>query len=693
MLRLQNSAGNRAVTGAVVQRAPRTAAPATAVHEGVPITADPAQVSEALKQQVVLKGWESARGWATRFINMDMTAELKFAELGQGIPRDTLRQLRDVLNRQLDKLAQERPKFLQDFEQASVRRAKEVLAASEKEITEQLTSLGIKEDTLLGIKTGGYVMDQGKATGLKSATQELISKRMEADKAANVYFKARDEAQAIFARNNAPSLAEALPELTLPPELFQRMEASRADGLRVAREYDALAAEKHKAFPILATLSTGPDALKQLMDLAGRKPDDMATKIALTAQEKLDNIKTVRGELGGRFSVWTEPHLRELTKQEVKVESWQSRLIDEKVAAVAAADKDTQMLIAAIAIGLGLIAAIPTAGASLAVAGVVTAAAVGSMALSVYGAYEHYQDYKLATAAQSSSFDRAKAISQGEPPDIFWLAVDVVTAVADIQAAASAFKTIKTLLAEAKAAESAEKAMELVRASRKAGLAEETETKLVAAAMGGGDEKKVATSLEQIRQVFKRAVAKGTDAELSEAFLKAAEKAMAEEKIALYAGTAEEKQAMILDLVKRNAKPGMNVEARAAELTRQLEKATGLYDPLTDTIIVKGNRSASAVAATLAHELTHQRQNLVIGLENMGSLHQEFQAFYAQQQFLRNLNLPPHRIPEAYRWLVTADNEAIRAYVSARYKTTLGPVTFKNLDESSAWIIKMMKSR
>jgi hypothetical protein len=697
LLRLQRAAGNHAVAGAVLQRVPQTAVPTTAVHEGAAITADPAQVADTLKQQVVLKGWDSARGWATRFINMDMTAELRYGELGQGIPRDVLRRLRDVLNEQLDRLSQQRKDFLLEFERKSVVKAGEVLNASEKEIAAQVAALGIKEDTFLGLKTGGYVMDQGKSGALKAATQELITKRREADKAASVYLKARDEAQAIFARNSAPSLAEALPDLILPPELHQRVESSKADGLRVAGEYDALLAEKHKAFPILATVTSGPDALQQLIDLAGRKPDDMAMKIALIAQERLDNIKTVRGDLGGRFSVWKEPHLRDMTKQEVKAESWQSRVIDEKVAAVAAAEQNTQMMIAAIAIGLGLIAAIPTAGGSLVVAGVVTAAAVGSMALSIYGAYEHYEDYRLAVAAQASSFDKAKAISQGEPPDVFWLAVDIVTAIADIKAAAGAFRTVKTLLAEAKAVQSAEKTADMVRAARRAGLSEQTEGRLVAAAMGTSeDTQKVVTSLDQIMHVFKRARKVGGDAELAEAFLKAAEKAMVQERIALYAGTAEEKQAMVLALVNRHAKGGVNAEKRAAELSAQIERAgvAGLYDPVTDTIIVKGNRSPASVAATLAHELAHQKQNLAVGLENMGTMHMEFQAFYAQQQFLRNLNLPPHRVPQRYRWLMTADNAAISAFVAEHYKpTSFGPVTFKNFDESSAWIIKMVKTR
>jgi hypothetical protein len=666
------------------------------IHEGVALTPGAPQVREALLQQIVSKGWDTARGWMTRFVNMDIQAELQFTEFGQPrVPRDTLRTMRDVLNAEFGRVATEREEFLRNFEQRSVGIATEVLNTSETQIKEQLKTLGIKKDTFLGFETDGYTMDRSKAEALKAATQDLISKRKEADKAANVYFKARDEAKAIFNKTSAPPLAEALPEVFLSPELQQRVETTKAEGLRLATEYDALCAEKQKTFPVLATVSSGRDALSQLMDLAGRKPDDMATKIALIAQDRLSDIATVRGELGARFSVWKEPHLRTLTKQAMKVEPWQSRVAEEKATSVQAAEENTKKLMAAVAIGLGLIAALPTGGGSLVVAGVVTAAAVGSMVISVYGAYEHYQDYTLATAALGTSFDKAKAISQGDPPDVFWLALDIVTAITDIQAAASAFKTIKTLLIEAKAANDAAKLSELTQASRRAGLAAETEAKLVAQALGDpGDPKKIVTSLEQIKKVFVQARKVATDADLAEAFLKAAEKQINAEKVVLFTGSADDKAA-ILAMVKRNAKPGMNVEAQAAELTAKIEKrgTNGLYDPFTDTIIVKGDRSPAAVAATLAHELAHQRQNIKIGLENMGTMHMEFQAFYAQQQFLRSLNLPPQRYVKGYEWLMTADKEAIRAHVVAEYEIKFGPVTWKNFDESSDFIINALKGK
>ncbi len=679
--------------------APRTG-PVVVTHEGVPVSTDSAQVRKALEDQVTTRGWTKGRDWAFRLINIDISQDLNI-QLNQNVTGDELQRVRTTLKAQVSALETDAGSLVTTFENDSKTTAREILTASEKEINEQLKTLGIKENTFLGIGTGGYSMDKAAAAGMRTAIQDLISSRMVADKAAKVYFAARDEANAAFNKTAAPSLAAAIPEITLTPELAKRLETSEAEGLRTARAYDAMAAEKQKTYPILATVTPGPDALNQLIDLAGRKPDSLAGQLAYIAQDRLKNIATVREELGGRFSVWKEPRLRDITKRQTGVKDWQARVIDEKVAAVAAAERDTQMLIAAVAIGLGLVAAIPTGGASVAAAAAVTAAAAGSMVLSIYGAYEHYQDYSLTAAAQSTSFDKAKAISQGEPPDIFWLAVDIVTAIADVQQAATAFKALKGVLAEAKAAKTAEKTEELLETARKYGVPEETQTKLVAAAKGGVDgadtTAKVAANLDDIRRVFARGEKFAEDVELAKAYTRAADEAFKEEKVLMYAGTAEERQAAVLELVRKHAKKGANVEAEAKRLSAEIEKAgtNGIYDPATDTIIVKAERSRVAVASTLAHELAHRKQekNLLGGLQALSTQQMEYQAFYAQQQFLRNLNLPAHRIPKNYQWLMTADQAAIRAYVRENYKMTQLGVAgmFANYDDVGKWILTAIR--
>ncbi|WP_290061302.1 hypothetical protein, partial [Amycolatopsis solani] len=217
-----------------------------------------------------------------------------------------------------------------------------------------------------------------------------------------------------------------------------------------------------------------------------------------------------------------------------------------------------------------------------------------------------------------------------------------------------------------------------------------------AAAARGGQEvvRNVATSLEEVRRVFLRGTRVNIDADLANSFLRAADRAMAEERIALYAGTLEQKKAALTALLRRHAPAGYDVEARVTALLERLEREgiAGLYDPVTNTIIVRGNRTAASIAATLAHELTHQLQHARVGLGTMRKIDIEFQAFYLQKLFLQSLDLPLHRIPENYRWLVNADFAAIRKYVEDAYKPRAGGSPyFKNLEESAAWILKKLK--
>ena len=712
----QRLAGNRAVAGmlgrgtrrtaearprgrdvTVQRQPPKVANPTTAVHEDMVVTADDATNRATAEQRIVAKGWPDTRGWLTRFINMDPAQEMRIGGFGQGVSPETVKAMRASLNRTYDALTADRAKFLKDFEARSVATGHDVLNAAEKQIRDQLSALGIKARTFLGFKTGSYDMDAQKSANLRAAARELAGKKREADTAARAYLKVKGEADAIFNKSTAPALAESMPDVFLSPELKHRLDTARETGLKQADEYDKLCAERQQSHPILATFSSGWSAAQQLEDLANRDVGDMATKVATVANEKLENIAKVRGELGGRFSVWKEPHLRELTKKAMVTTPWQGRIAEEQAKEVAAAAKDTEMLLAIMAVGLGLVAAIPTAGASVAVAAVVATAAIGSMALSVYGAYQHYQNYAVQSAAQGTAFDRAQAISQGEPPELFWLAVEIATAILDIGAAGKALKAVNTAIREARAAESAAKLTEAIDASKAAGLSAETTGKVAAAAMGGGGEAKIVKSLEQLATVFKAAAKKTVgDAELMIAFSKAADKAIAEGKVALYMGSKSERRAAVLAQLRKRGVAEAALEARADSLMKTIEKSGvgGIYDPLTDSIFLRQDRSGGAVAAVLAHELAHAKQELVVGLGRLNTLEAEFTAFYAQKQFLMNLGGPAERWPKAYAWLATADNAAIESHIMSKYSAKGEKLRlFKNYDDAGAWILNAIKTR
>lgn len=124
--------------------------------------------------------------------------------------------------------------------------------------------------------------------------------------------------------------------------MHDRLDKARADGLKIEDEYTKLCLEKQKTYPMLAVYTAAPDAANQLarLDVDKKGIGGLANEIHDVAQDKLDDIKTVRAELGQGITVWKEPHMLAITKEQLKAASWQSRVADEYAATVQAKDAD-----------------------------------------------------------------------------------------------------------------------------------------------------------------------------------------------------------------------------------------------------------------------------------------------------------------------------------------------------------------
>lgn len=107
-----------------------------------------------------------------------------------------------------------------------------------------------------------------------------------------------------------------------------------------------------------------------------------------------------------------------------------------------------------------LVLAIPSGGTSLG-----AAAAVGTFAISAYQAMESLSKYQLEEALANTDLDKRAYAIASEEPSLFWVALDVVFAVADGAAALKAFRALKSdaklALAVEKEAEAAEAAKRL----------------------------------------------------------------------------------------------------------------------------------------------------------------------------------------------------------------------------------------
>ena len=211
-----------------------------------------------------------------------------------------------------------------------------------------------------------------------------------------------------------------------PPGLEETRAALKEEEL----DYDALAAELTARFPILGSFTRDKEDTGGLQRLAAGPSQETAQLIGTQIAWTLSKIKRVRDENGpdGDVNIYKLGKIVALTKgrQSIVGGTWQAKVIEERVA-----EATEPSILVDLALGLlnmAMIALAPaTGGASLIVAaGLSTAAAV-----------VHAQEYMLEDAMAGSDVDKARAISQ-EDPSLFWLAVDIVGAVGDVGAGASA---------------------------------------------------------------------------------------------------------------------------------------------------------------------------------------------------------------------------------------------------------------
>ncbi len=142
----------------------------------------------------------------------------------------------------------------------------------------------------------------------------------------------------------------------------------------------------------------------------------------------------------------------------VPTDSLRHRWVEAEASRRATTSMIINIALGALALGLGLLAAIPSGGSSLVAAGTFIAG-LGAAGISTYFAAEHIQQYSLESAASGTDFDKARAVS-GADPSLFWLALDIVGAILDINAAAEAFSelvlTVREAVALRRAAQTAE---------------------------------------------------------------------------------------------------------------------------------------------------------------------------------------------------------------------------------------------
>ena len=655
----------------------------TIVFEGVQLAANSKFLYYQLEQMIVQKGEAATDAFAYRFINM--TLENKIQLQLSGYDPSLIADIQVYLREEILRIEYDNKEFITLFQQKATDVTSEILDNSKTQIEKELQHYGITSTDIVSGETVSTIYsmsDKSAGKGLQAAAAVLAKKRREVNQAGNRALKSQSEVQK-SAKDN-PFL--------IPENLKGAAEQDRDAWLKQEDEYKDLRGVKEGLFPILATYSTGEDAVQRLERLAASPPGGVAQSIGEIADEKLKNIAVVRGELGKRFSIWKQPQIINITKKQLNATSMQSRAINDAAIKINEDKESSQKLFAAIAIGLGLLAAIPTGGSSLLV-GIAAAATVVGAGLTVYGAYEHLQEFSLEQAASGTDFDKAKAISQDEP-SMLWLALDIVAAVADIYGAAKAFKSLRAVMAAAEANRLA-KLPEVVDVARKAGLSTESQARVVAAVVGsGGGINEIKVTLKTIGQVFKK-LDPGVDRKLAEAFQKAAEELIVLDKVKVIPTTLKLQRQAIRDAVGA-AGDWKLADSIFNEL--QAQGTAGVYNAHLDMIFLKGQGSPESIASFLSHEIAHQTQELKIGVQNMSLWEQEFQAFVAEREFLKLL--PPESVPLELRALRNATNADIDKLVLSDYEARAWltkPRAFENdeavVQASADKILELLKTR
>ncbi|MEM9493099.1 MAG: hypothetical protein AAGC55_28375, partial [Myxococcota bacterium] len=349
------------------------------------------------------------------------------------------------LERALAVLAAENAQFAAEFEPLALALAHQILDRSEERVRAEQDRYGMTVDRSWGL-AGASARDTAEVSDLQAAARQLLAAqravddlRQQRDAAA---WQAREpDGEDDFEGWDAAVDGVASGRITAAEQarydqLDSELAAAEFAHARLRTVHEA-------AHPALARYAAADQLERVTQEYYG------PMQVAWDLDQNLAHIATTRAALGGDLSVFRLPAIIEMAEQHCMVRpgSMRARLIAERVAA-AAPGRFESVAIVAIAIGLGLLAAIPTGGSSLAASATVTAATATGVALDAYLVHDAIRRYRVDTAAGGTDPDRARALSRDDP-SLFWLAVELIGAGL---AGGAALRTFRALARTRKAA-------------------------------------------------------------------------------------------------------------------------------------------------------------------------------------------------------------------------------------------------
>jgi hypothetical protein len=246
-------------------------------------------------------------------------------------------------------------------------------------------------------------------------------------------------------------------DMALAESLSAQM--SEAESQLAAARADLITAELALSaqFPVLVNYVSEND-WDDLADLAADPTGwDYGGRIKGTL---LDIVKVQNALAEGETSCWKQDRIVELMRryQDVPDGSMRARLYQEAVAD-AHDDPWWKKALTVVAIGLSILAAIPTGGGSVLVTGVVLTAEGAGAALDLYLLHDALGEYSLAKAATGTDLDVARAVSAKDPSAV-WLVVQILATGIGTAGAVKSVGRITEARAAIRAAKSSEEAAE-----------------------------------------------------------------------------------------------------------------------------------------------------------------------------------------------------------------------------------------
>jgi hypothetical protein len=646
------------------------------IFEGQILSPDAAITKESLEKVANDKGMVGLEGFVHRFASPELTTSV--AANGPAVDPKVRESIVATMNAQLNGLKAEEFTYRETFEKQATSITLELLSNSEKKINEEKARYGIKTEK---IGTGAMtteVSNQPELAKMQGAAKLLAAEKRTVKAKFDTWSTAQQKVLEVSGPLDIRQFVD--------PALTAAEESTRKDYTAADEKYRKLRDEQTNLFPALAMFAGGDESAASLDMIAAAPPAMLGQHMGALMIEKLANIEKVRSEIGGRFSIWKQPTIMQIAGKQTNIKPWLAKAMEDHAREVRADEASSKLMWTAIAVGLGLVAAIPTGGSS-AIAAIATVAAAGGAGINAYQTYEEVQKASLQGALAGTDMDKAKALSKDDPA-WFWLAVDVIGAVGDVFGAVAAFKALKGAITAARAAKTPE-LLPLVHTLQEVGLSVEAQARVIKETLTA---EKIALKIEDIMAVFSNAAKGAFDPKLAKALEAAAADFIKQDKVLVlkHAVGTPAADAEILAFVEKHSLGRRQAEAAAEAFKKAMPTAEGGYMPMLDVIVCRGEASAEHVAMILSHELTHGHQETYAKFLEMTQYEKEYQAHLVQGQFLRML--PPGSVPEQWKWLATASAYEIETHVLKMYPSSFKPYGFDN-NQSAKFILETLRGK